>query len=231
MKLGEVIERIESYYSKGVPANDSRLSPLFIYDAFKSVRKQQLVRKLNKKQSIAEVNMQLISCVELIDAPKHECNCFPVDICKVKKSKYPFPKPIASLYGDRLFVTAIDGSKKFDKTTWWKSKDVMSGNKYGFANYYYYLHADHLYTLNFNGKVIKTLGLFGDLIEVHNFEQKCNENVENCVNNYDIEFNMDDELVEDVVALMIQNTIDPFIKLGKHDARANERDDIAEETK
>ena len=47
--IGEIIERIQSAYSKGVRSASSRLSSRLIYSKYKSVRKMLVAQQIKKK--------------------------------------------------------------------------------------------------------------------------------------------------------------------------------------
>ena len=56
MYIKEVIERIQSLYSKGVSSDESRLSDRHVYNKVLSVRMQLLSQQLKKKQRSAPAN-------------------------------------------------------------------------------------------------------------------------------------------------------------------------------
>ena len=67
MKIGEIVTRIQSLYSKGVASDDSRLSNRLIYNKMLTVRSRLVVEQAKKKQRISRWNYQTISCIELIE--------------------------------------------------------------------------------------------------------------------------------------------------------------------
>jgi len=52
MKVGEIIQRVQSAYSKGAESSDSRLSRRHIYSIVNTTRSTLLFNKLNKRQFI-----------------------------------------------------------------------------------------------------------------------------------------------------------------------------------
>ena len=75
MKIGEIVQRVQSLYSKGVHSDDSRLSARHIYNKLLTVRARLISQEAKKKQKISQWNYQTISCIELIKVPAHECPC------------------------------------------------------------------------------------------------------------------------------------------------------------
>ena len=58
--IGEILERIQSAYSKGVRSTSSRLSSRLSYSKYKSVRKMLVAQQIKKKQKISEKKAYLI---------------------------------------------------------------------------------------------------------------------------------------------------------------------------
>ena len=119
MKTIEVIQRIQSLYSKGMQSDDSRLSNRHIYNKLITTRAKILTQQAKQKQKISQWNYQTIPCIDLIQVPIHECNirvegCTVLrSVCKILKflTENPFIHLIQS-------VTTIDGSYSFPETTW-----------------------------------------------------------------------------------------------------------------
>ena len=121
MKTEEIIQRVQSLYSKGVQSDNSRLSSRHIYSKLLTSRSKLLHQKLSKRQKISQFNYQTLPCVELIEAPKNECPCLPPVGCTILKSKYPLPKVLVSLNAHAIeYVTSVDGAISYDETTWTK---------------------------------------------------------------------------------------------------------------
>ena len=53
MKIGEIVTRVQSLYSKGVASDDSRLSNRLIYNKMLTVRSRLIVEQAKKKQRIS----------------------------------------------------------------------------------------------------------------------------------------------------------------------------------
>ena len=105
MKIGEIVQRVQSLYSKGVHSDDSRLSARHIYNKLLTVRARLISQEAKKKQKISQWNYQTISCIELIKVPAHECPCLPPIGCDMLRSKYKLPKPLSGLSDIFLYTT------------------------------------------------------------------------------------------------------------------------------
>ena len=92
MLVGEIIERIQSLYSRGVASDESRLSDRHIYNKILSVRMQLITQQLKKKQRISDWNYSILPCVELIKVPNHECPCLGDLGCDVYRPKFQIPR-------------------------------------------------------------------------------------------------------------------------------------------
>ena len=74
MKVHEIIQRVQSLYSKGCQSDDSRLSPRHIYSKLVSLRSKYISQQAKKKQKINQWNFQTLPCVELIDRKSTRLN-------------------------------------------------------------------------------------------------------------------------------------------------------------
>ena len=130
MKIGEISQRVQSLYSKGVSSDDSRLSSRHIYNKLLTTRAKLISEQAKKKQRVSQWNYQVISCIELIKVPAHECPCLPPIGCDMLRSKYKLPKPLSGLSGSLIqTVTTIDRGKKLNEVSMNAVKS-LTGNKY-----------------------------------------------------------------------------------------------------
>ena len=118
MLVGELIQRVQSLYSKGAESDDSRLTRRHIYNKLLTVNSTLIFNKLNKRQYISQWNYQTLPCVELILVEGNDCPCVTPIGCQILRTKEKLPKPINSLSGHNLqSVTSIDGSIIFSETS------------------------------------------------------------------------------------------------------------------
>lgn len=234
MKVSEVIQRIQSLYSKGVESDDSRLSRRHIYNKMLSVRSKLISQEAKKKQRISQWNYQTIPCVKLIKVPAHQCPCLPPIGCSVLRSEYRLPGPLTGFVDDLIqSVTSIERSVKIDRITI-NAVNVQKGNKYTSKKTNYFIQDGYLYiTTPSKLKVVSVIGLFEDPIEVENFKGYCDESCTDCVDCGDYmenEFPLDSDMIDTLVELVVQELIILFSQ-NLEDLSNNTRDSLKERSK
>lgn len=233
IKISEAIQRVQSLYSKGVQSDDTRLMKRHIYNKLLSVRSRLIYQKVNKRQRLNQWVYQVIPCVELIKAPKHECPCLPDVGCQILRTKYKLPKPISSL--DRAIiqsVTSIEGSVVFSESTF-ETEKYNKGNKYTGKNPSYYVRDEYLYLVNVKGmEVISITGVFDDPMEVENFPSYCEEDCTDCGCGaaMDKPFPIDSDLIDPMIELAVQELIQIFVQM-REDITNDARDNTVQESK
>lgn len=231
MKISEIIQRVQSLYSKGVQSDDSRLSNRHIYNKLVSVRNRLMSQKVNKNQKLSQWSYQPIPCIELIKAPIHECPCVPKGNCVVLRSKYKLPKPIPSIEKDVIqSVTTLDGSIKFDPTTF-ENEKYAKGNKYTSNKPEFYIRDEYLYITYYKALEVVTLtGIFSDPLEVYNFPSFCGETCKDCESFLDKNFYIDSDLVEPMIEISLQELINIYSQM-REDQTNDSRDNLIQESK
>lgn len=221
----EVIQRVQSLYSKGAQSDDSRLSNRHIYNKLISVRSKLITDRVKKRQIISHLNYQLLPCVELIEAPIHECACVPDLGCVVLRSKYPLPEILTDIDSHLIeSVTTLDSKIKIDETTW-NALSFEKGNRYTKNSPKYYMRNGYLYLTH--NKVLEVLSLsaiFADFIEAENFPSYCPTTTVDCTSPLDKEFPMDHDMIDTAVRLTTDELVLMFSQL-KEDKISNASDD------
>lgn len=215
MKIEEIIQRIQSLYSKGVQSDDSRLSTRHIYNKFLTVRTKLLSQKAKSKQKISDWNYQTINCIELIEVPLIECPCIPNIGCSVMRSKYKIPR-IMSDYNSNIidYLMSVDGGKKFDATN--KSELLhIRGNKYTSDSERYLIENGYLFVYGKRiPEVVMLRALFEDPFEVNKFIKYCPENASNeCFDILTTEFPIDADLTDVMIQLTAEELISIFSQM------------------
>lgn len=228
MLIEEVIQTVQSLYSKGVQSKDTRLSSRHIYSELLTARSTVLKQQVNKRQKINDACYQPLSCIELEKALPHECPTAPKGNNFILRSKYELPKPISNL--DKLliqYVTSIDGTTRFDKTEFENIK-YMDGNKYTGNKPKYYIKNNYLYitTLIFL-KAVSANVLLEDPIQGYLFPSMCGEN-DNCAcqDVTEFDFHTDRDSFTSVSKIAQQALIIMFSQM-KEDRNANASDDFS----
>lgn len=256
MFIKELIQRVQSLYSKGVQSDDSRLSSRHIYNKLLSTRAKILTQKINKRQPISQWAYQTLPCVEMISALPSECPCLPPVGCKILKSKYPLPAPLVGHMNGHVLqsVTSIEGSIIFSETTWEKKKYAV-GNKYTAKKPDFFIRNNYLYiTTKTAPKVIAVTGLFNDPLEAAKYPSICGttdckdttiiteskyeeqtgykpeDNCPECLSPLDLELPLDNETVETVIEIAVIELVDRFVP-NVEDTSNNSTDTPKEQSK
>ena len=234
MTIGEIIQRIQSLYSKGVNSDDSRLMNRHIYNKLLTVRARLISQEAKKKQRISQWNYQTIPCVELIKVPAHDCPCIPPVGCEILRSKYKLPKPLSGLSGTLIqSVTSIDRSLKIDEISINAIK-AQKGNKYTPKKINYFIQSGYLYiSTPTKLEVVSVIGLFEDPIEVKTFIGLCGaecEDCKDCIDYQEENFPIDNDLTDAMIELSINELVQVFSQ-SIEDETNNSRDTIREQGK
>lgn len=227
MLVEDLIQRVQSLYSKGVQSDNTRLSPRHIYNKLLTVRSKLLYQKANKKQMFNQWEYQVLPCIELIEVEKHECPCLPPIGCKILRSKYPLPKPINSM--DKHFiqsVTSIDGSVIYSETSY-IAKQHEKGNKYTAYHPDYYIRNNYLYVTWKKGpKILSISGIFEDPVEAQKFPSYCGDectDCDECKSNLELEFPIEDNMLDTLIEMCINELVVLFSQ-SKEDIKQDDKD-------
>ena len=225
--IGEAIQRIQSVYSKGVQSKDSRLTDRHIYSAMITARGTLIKQQSNKRQNINDWIYQIIPCVELIDAPLHECINAPNNGTYILRSKDKLPKMISDI--DETLaksITTLDGSQRFDLVEFENTK-YIKGNKFTGKKTRAYIRNSYLYiTTLTKTKGVTIEGLFEDPIEVFNFPTTiCGDCPDcKCKSYLDLEFPIDRDLLKTMIDMSAQELVGIFTQMSE-DKNTNASDD------
>jgi hypothetical protein len=210
MKVDEIIQRVQSLYSKGVQSDDTRLMSRHIYNKLLTVRSKLISQEAKKKQKISPWNYQTIPCIELIKVPAHDCPCIPPIGCEILRSKYPLPQPLSGLSGILIqSVTTIDRSIKIDEVSL-NAASYQKGNKYTPKKLNYFIFKDYIYiTTPSKLKAISLTGLFEDPLDVKLFKGYCDDCVEcvECLDFKEEDFPINNDMIDTVIELTIQELV------------------------
>lgn len=225
MKIGEVIQRVQSLYSKGVNSDDSRLSNRHIYNKLLTARSLLIKQSQSQKETVGENTYSIIDCMELIYVPAHNCPCLPQVGCKVLRTKYQIPNIIESKSGMLIdYVSTLDSHRIFSITNklaynYEKFDRFFSQDKVIIENNYIYVYGNNL------PNYIKIRAVFSDFITNLNYctgkenhpsysgQSDLNEICEECgpcISNLDKEFKIKDSLLEPCIRLTQEELVREF---------------------
>lgn len=237
MTNGEIIQRVQSLYSKGVQSDDTRLRPRHIYNKLLTVTSKLYEQQKNKKQKINQWSYQLLPCVEVITVPIHDCPCLPTLGCILQRTKHKIPAPISG-YSHHLIqsVTTLDGQTQFGEITWIGYKYKV-GSKYTAKKPDYFIKGEYLWiSTPIKQTVITIEGLFGNAEKVLNFPNFCDEQPDDCGltstptiscdSIYDATFPIEESMIDALIELSLQELVVAFNEFGREDLTNNAKDNF-----
>lgn len=209
MITSELIQRVQSLYSKGVQSDDSRLTPRHIYNKLITTKNKLIVQKSKKRQRLNQWNYQTLDCIELIKAKKHECPCVPPDGCEIYRSKFKIPKILIGMDNHLISsVSTVNGFTTYNEIGWTELK-YKSSSRYTSTKPDYYIRNEYIYVIQRKGaSVISITAIFEDPYDVYLFESACPcEDCKKCTSPLDIEIPIDDDLIDTVIEMAVQELI------------------------
>lgn len=233
MKTEDLIQRVQSAYSKGAASDDSRLSNRLIYNKLLTSRSRLFGQKLNKRQKISQWNYQTLPCIELIEADKNECPCLPPAGCKWLKSKHPLPRVFTNLNVHIIeYVTSVDGAIDFSESTWIKVRN-KKGNKYTANKPDYFIKDNYLYLTHPGGpRVVSLSGLFQDPLSAEYFPSFCDgaDEIVDCQSPLDKEFPIDADDLDTLIEMAQKELVLMFSQM-KEDLSNDSKDSVIQNSK
>lgn len=232
--IGNLIERVQSLYSKGVSSDDVRLSKRHTYHKLTSSRNRLVSQQAKKKQKISDWNYIVLPCVELIQVDAHDCPCIPATGCKVYRTKHKLPKVLTDLNVHLIqWVMSIDSGKIIDEISR-EAYLYTAGNKYTAKHLRYILEDGHLFVYGDNiPRFVKIKLLAEDPIEAYTFPSACKENCndcQDCTSILDKDFPIDGDLVDTLIEMAAQELLAIFNQ-GQEDQTNNTADTPREQSK
>jgi len=231
MTIREIIQRVQSLYSKGLHSDDTRLSRRHIYNKLITVRQRVISQEVKKRQKISQWNYQPIKCIEMVEIPLVDCPCVPPIGCFILRSKYQIPSVMVDMDKHIIqSVTSLDSSITYDPNDWHTIK-YNSGNKFTSKKVNYFIRDKYLY-LNTTKKpeIITMTALFEDPIAVYNYPSCCDTIKAQCKTIIDEEFPADGSLIDSIIELSVLELLDWFTK-SREDLTNTSTDSIGNESK
>lgn len=227
MLIAELIGRIGSLYSKGIPSDESRLSDRHTYSKLLTVRMQLLSQQLKKKQRLSDWNYSILPCVELIKVPNHECSCLGDLGCDVYRTKFPIPKVLTDSNRHFIeYVMSVESGVRIEEVTR-QGVLYLKGNKYTSKKPKYLFENGYLYFPVKNSPgVVKIKLLAEDPLEADHFPSLCNDCTDctDCEAAYNHEFKIDGDLIEPLINMCFQELLTIFGQMRedtKNDSQDN----------
>lgn len=229
MIIGELIQRIQSLYSKGVQSDDARLSSRHIYNKIKTVRTRLLSQDRMKLKKLSPWDQNTLRCVELEAIPAYECPCILPSSCKtVLRSKYKLPTIIGSMISS---INSIENSVKIDLINK-NSARYIGANKYTGNKVNSFLEDGYLYVIKETSLGVLSLrGVFEDPIEVEAFNSYCEGcDTCGCESYLDKEFTLDSGKTETLIESSVSELVEYF-RSTLEDQTSNSKDSLTTQSK
>ena len=213
MLIKEVIERIQSLYSKGVASDESRLSDRHVYNKVLTVRMQLLSQQLKKKQRISDWNYSILPCVELIKVPNHECPCLGDLGCDVYRTKFKIPRVMTDFNRHYIeFVMSVENGIRIEEVSR-QGVIYLKGNKYTGKKPKYLFENGYLYfPIQKSPGLVKIKLLAEDPLEAKKYPSLCDDcqDCADCISYPDYEFDIDGDLLEPLIDICVAEIIGIF---------------------
>jgi hypothetical protein len=232
MKITELIQRVQSLYSKGVQSRSSRLSSRHIYSKLVSSRQRLISQQLRKKQKISDWNYLVLPCVELIKVPNHECPCAVEIGCDVFRTKLSLPKTLTNLDSHIIeYVMSVENSLRIEEVSRTEN-NFSKGNKYTGSNPKYIIEKGHLYfPMRKSPGIVTIKFLPEDPIEAYNYPSLCEcTDCNECESILDKEFPIDGDMIDTLIEMAVAELIEIFYKMTE-DITNNSVDSSKDQTK
>lgn len=223
----EIIQRIQSAYSKGVSSDDSRLTRRAIYSKIKTLRIRLLVQELNKKKPLNIWNYQTIPCIELEEVAVHNCPCIVPDGCTILRSKHKLPRILSSLFGNAIKGVYSLARKEISPIEI-SAVEYLSAGRYTNNTPRYFLQDGYLYVVNSKLQVVTITAIFEEPLEAKNFPSVCPgqdcRDCNKCVDPLEQDFPLDGELVDVLVEMAKSELVNTYLQVPQ-DNRNNANDE------
>ena len=231
MTIGELIGRVQNLYNKGVKSDDSRLSNRLIFSKLLSVRAMLYKQNEQKKNSFGEEDYSLLECIRIIPVEPYSCPCLPSIGCKVYRTEHKLPKLFKGRNGVKIeYVSSLDRRRIFGITTTLKHKFSHS-NRFSNTDEVIY-EGGYLYVYGKNLPTYITVkAVLNNFLE--SFISTCEENCidcEDCVSHLDMEFKIQDSLIEPILQITKQELVKEFSQM-REDLTNDNKDSLIQQSK
>lgn len=209
--IGDLINDVQSRYSKGVQSTSNRLSNRMVYHNLQALRATLISQKANKKEHFADSFYQLLEGVEMQIVRSSMLSTLQIGK-PLMGSKTKLPSIICS--NDIPLISSvsnIDNSKVYNRVTWQTLKN-SSGRKFTGNNPNYILLEDYLYiNLANTPQVIAVRAIFNDpiLAGIYPVYDSCGSSP-NCTSYLDMSFYTDKDMANIIVEMVSEKLIKQY---------------------
>ena len=218
MRIGDILQRVQSLYNKGIKSDDSRLSDRLIWNKLVSVRAKIIVEDSRKGRSINDhIEQDLYVSMTYTD----NLPCGGISTCRSMVSKEFIPLFLDTGKKELVKVLSHDGLINYNRT---KFEDVkhISGNKYTSSMQHYFFKSEKLRIVNSKAKKMLIKGVWEDPIKVHRLSETCLGLRHTDLR--DIDFYTPSNLIEPIIELTAEELVEDFKKIEHDDANNSNED-------
>ena len=210
MLIGEIISRIESLYSKGIPSNDSRLSRRYIYNKMVSTRATILFNKSNKRQLLSNWTRQQIPVVLEAQKSGEDWNDPSAGVTLYRGA---IPKVLMNINGEiEMYVMSYNGLKQYEKGSraliGMRKSDKYTSDvpDFFYEDGYLYLTGAPDKDADATEYKVFLRTVFYDPLEVDTFIGNSNYPM-------DVDFRLDEDLVEVLIDMCVKELVIGFSQM------------------
>lgn len=170
-----------------------------IWKEFTLARTRVLSNELSKRNKLSDMNYHTV-CLELVDAPEHECACEP-SVCTTRKTKYQLPSYLQRSTTSTLSVLTLKNTTITQTSSTCIEDDIKykpgMGSKpiASVSNGFLYIH-------NSSVKTIQAKAIWSDPLELL-FIQKCT--TDDCLSDNKDLIQIDESKMLDIMNVAIQS--------------------------
>ena len=226
MKIGDVIQRVSSLYSKGADTDETRLSRRHIYNKLLTVRATHTIQRLNQGRPFSEWDLQPLHCISMTEQKAIPCGASYE--CPFMKSASPIPSALTNDDTENVVVTNFNGQIIFSRTSFETYKYLM-GNKYGYKKPFYFIHDNYLYLINSRMEKAHMHAIWRNPIEVWRMHLT-NQEKSTCFDNNDVEFFTPEEMIEGIVRVAHDELVKDFVQMTE-DITNDSKDSLLQGTR
>jgi len=213
-KLKELIFNLTEILNNGKPTDDYQFNDSQIYFILRYLRNKLIRQRINDGKFISPYNYQTIPCLKLEYTKIVDCECYTAN-CYSLQSICNIPKIMSSNKGFMINGTYTINTNsptrldylRFDEVRLLKYSKTMKDAK----GIFFTPEANKLHVKGYDRlKAIKFSALFNDPLAVMTLDTSCACNDDGsalCLDPYDAEFPMDEDLIKDINTLTYEELI------------------------
>jgi len=227
MKIIELIQRVQSLYSKGVQSDDSRLTSRHIYNKLISSNNFLTNKKLSKNINLSD-NYYYNLKIEIENSPLFKDICILPATCNISKSICQIPD--VQIFKNKYiikFISSLDGEVKFNYIDFNNLK-YLSGNKYTKNKQWYFIKDKYIYFIHsYKMKKVIINAYFKDITQALTYN--CNDDYK-CIDILEQEFPTDDDMIEPIIELTLKELVSEFSVI-REDLTNDNKDSLLQNSK